>query len=418
MSFDRDQAELVVRRVEATIGLAFGGSRRPQLLAAVGAAAADAGAGNAVDYVHLLDQDRSVFDDLVDRLTVGETYFFRDARHFELLRDVVLPEVLGRTDRPVRMWSAGCGTGEEPYSLAIFLDQLGLGSRAEIVATDLNRRSLAAAREGRYRPWSLRAMDDEDKARWFGREGDDFVLDEDIRRRVAFAPLNLASEAADRTAGPREVDVVFCRNVLIYLTEEAVKRAVSLIAESMAPGGWLVTASVDPILDGDIRLRVVRTKAGNVYRRVDATEEQPGRQKRGLRRGAPRSLELRRRVETRPRPVAEPRARPIDVRTPLPDHVRVLADSGRVREALEAVETGIQSDPLDAHLHALHAAVLIELGRRRDAVTAARAAVYLDPRNAEAHALLAVAQGAGAAARRSTRNAVRASVAEQAGDEQ
>lgn len=184
---------------------------------------------------------------LANALTVGETYFFRDAGQFDALYNHVLPEIIARRRslRTLRIWSAGCASGEEPYSIAILLRAL-LPDLAEwsitILATDINTQNLARARQGLYSEWAFR----EPTARlWrpivFRSAGSQWELAPEVRRMVTFAPLNLASDKYPSfDTNTMFMDLVVCRNVTIYFPEALTRQVVDRFYESLVEGGWLV----------------------------------------------------------------------------------------------------------------------------------------------------------------------------------
>jgi chemotaxis protein methyltransferase CheR len=198
--------------------------------------------------------------ELARELTVGETYFFRHADQFQALREVALPERLSAraASRKLRLLSAGCASGEEPYSLAIVLRERGIepGFDVSVQGVDLNPDSLAKARRGLYSPWSLRETSEELRQRWFEREGRDFRLTKSIRDAVRFDQHNLTSPLPSfLPAG--SFDIVFCRNVLMYFTPEQAARVVAHLASALAPGGFLFLGHAETLrgLSHDFHLR-------------------------------------------------------------------------------------------------------------------------------------------------------------------
>ncbi len=174
------------------------------------------------------DDDGRELRSLVGRLTVGETYFFRNRSQFALLRDHLLPELIqrrrGRRQR-LRLWSAGCSTGEEAYSLAILLHELLPDVAAwevHLLATDINEDAVAAAREGVYRSWSFREVEEHYRERYFTAERESFRIRPEVRSLVTFRCLNLAEEVYPRVVtGTDAMDLILCRNVMIYFRPES-----------------------------------------------------------------------------------------------------------------------------------------------------------------------------------------------------
>ncbi|HET9643998.1 MAG TPA: CheR family methyltransferase [Burkholderiaceae bacterium] len=178
---------------------------------------------------------------LTRELTVTETYFFRAPDQLRCLMEVVLPACVAALTvaRPLNVLSVGCSSGDEPYSLAIAArESIPGGLRLAIDAIDINPAALQRAQRARYSSWSLRELSPALRSRWFRVEGNDFVLDESIRRSVTFHERNLAREDPGFWQ-PDRFDIVFCRNVLMYFTEERARAAVRRIAAALAPGGYL-----------------------------------------------------------------------------------------------------------------------------------------------------------------------------------
>jgi chemotaxis protein methyltransferase CheR len=217
-----------------------------------------------VDLNRILDRPRqwAVFlEELTAELTVGESFFFRNEYHFRALREHVIPQILGENagSREIRIWVAGCATGEEPYSLAILLDQLGRSAAAigrhqrpagdrhvSILATDLNAEFLERARAGRYREWSFRRTDIHNNRDYFHREGREYCLNNRIRDHVRFAYLNLVKDVyPSPLTGTLGLDLILFRNVAIYLKAEVTKAIIRRFHRALRPGGWLLLGETE-----------------------------------------------------------------------------------------------------------------------------------------------------------------------------
>jgi chemotaxis protein methyltransferase CheR len=220
-------------------------------------------------YFHYLSsgtpQSRAEMDRLLNLLTVGETHFFRNEAQFSALAKEVLPALITRKRElaaglgiapampQLRIWSAGCATGEEPYSLAILLYELipDINQwQLLILATDINQESLARAREARFSNWSFREPQAITARRlYFSPDGNGHRLRDEIRQMVTFARHNLVEDPFpalhNNTAA---MDLILCRNVTIYFTEEATQHIVHNFHESLAPGGWLIVGHSEPSL--------------------------------------------------------------------------------------------------------------------------------------------------------------------------
>ena len=187
---------------------------------------------------------------LARELTVGETYFFRNIEQFAALRERVAPERMGSgaSRRCLRILSAGCASGEEPYSIAMALHELAACTSCElqIRAVDLNPASLAKARQARYTTWSLRETPPAMQQRWFRPDGAGVVLDDTIRASVKFEARNLGEDDAELWQ-PGAYDIVFCRNVLMYFTPRSTQALVARIARALVPNGTLFLGSAETL---------------------------------------------------------------------------------------------------------------------------------------------------------------------------
>jgi chemotaxis protein methyltransferase CheR len=203
-------------------------------------------------YLHRLRYggDEAEFDHLLDRVTNPETYFFRESEQLSAFSEDLLPEWEDAPPPgPLRIWSAGCASGEEPYTVAILLEEKGVFARhsVEIFGSDISVASLARARAGLFRENAFRQTSDERRARYFDPEGPGrFRIREEIRSRVSFGRLNLI-EPARLTALPR-FHVIFCRNVLIYLDERSKRSVVASLYERLLPGGHLFLGRVESLV--------------------------------------------------------------------------------------------------------------------------------------------------------------------------
>jgi chemotaxis methyl-accepting protein methylase/tetratricopeptide (TPR) repeat protein len=192
------------------------------------------------------------WDTILTHLTIGETYFFRNGSQFDALRQHLLPEIMARRGgiHTLRIWSAGCATGEEPYSLAITVADMLAGRdpwHISILATDINPAFLARAREALYGEWSFRETSAEQRARFWTQEGNRWRLNPEIRRMVNFARLNLAVPCFPSTTnGTCALDIIVCRNVTIYFDEATTRQIAERFYAALAPGGWLIVGHAEP----------------------------------------------------------------------------------------------------------------------------------------------------------------------------
>jgi chemotaxis protein methyltransferase CheR len=228
-------------------------------------------------YLEQLEGGLSARDELralAADLTVTETYFFRNPDQFRALREHALPSRLGARAivRKVSVLTAGCASGEEAYSLAISLGDLLPDSSwaLSIRAVDVNPTMLEKARRARYSAWSLRETPPEVQRRWFTRDGPEFVLDPSVRGAVTFEERNLVDDDSDLWA-PGSYDVVFCRNVIMYLTPACAESVIRRIARALMPDGYLFLGHAETLRGLSQDFHLEHTHGTFYYRRRSET---------------------------------------------------------------------------------------------------------------------------------------------------
>ncbi len=202
--------------------------------------ALDAGFESLLDYYYYLrydDASQAELDALLDALVVNETYFFRELDTLKrMVSDFIEPEVRAGV-RP-RVWCAACSTGEEPFTLAMLLADLGILNQVDLVASDISTRALARAKAGEFGPRSLRQIPPGGiDARWLDQTEGRIRVRGELKDAVQWRRLNLLDESAIATMGP--FDVILCRNVLIYFSDETAKRVLQSLTSALRPGGAL-----------------------------------------------------------------------------------------------------------------------------------------------------------------------------------
>jgi chemotaxis protein methyltransferase CheR len=195
---------------------------------------------------HLLTTfDPKLLDRLVDEVTIKETFFLRHVDELETIDWAGMAARAAAAERGIRVWSVGCSTGEEVYSLGLLATEaLGTDPPIEILGTDLSLSALASAEQGLYRARSMRLVDRERRRRWFVQDGEGLRVGRDLRRLARFARHNVILDGypPDRE-GP--FDLIVCRNILIYFESTAVLRIVNSLPQALAPGGRLLLGTVD-----------------------------------------------------------------------------------------------------------------------------------------------------------------------------
>jgi len=238
--------------IAASLGLYFPRQRWGDLERGIGSAAQEFGfkdAGSCMQWLMSSPLTKDRVEILAAHLTVGETYFFREKRSFEILEAHIFPELIRSrrgTHQSLKIWSAGCCTGEEAYSIAILLRKMLPDLQdwqITILATDINPRFLRKASEGLYKEWSFRDTPLWIKEKYFRqKKGGYFEVLPDIKRMVTIFYLNLVEGAYPSLLNDiHTLDLIFCRNVLIYFAPEETKKVIQKFYLSLREGGWLVT---------------------------------------------------------------------------------------------------------------------------------------------------------------------------------
>jgi chemotaxis protein methyltransferase CheR len=207
-------------------------------------------------YYHFLRYDRKREEEivvLVDNLTTNETYFFRESAQLKAFSDEILPEIRSRNagKKSLRIWSAGCSTGEEPYTIAILLLESGNWWRdwqVEIMGSDINQRVLHTARKGMYKKGSHRATPPDMLQKYFIEEGKgDFRIIDAVRQLVSFSYVNLLDP--HKISLIRDLDIIFCRNVIIYFDRNAKKKVIEIFYDKLQEGGYLLLGHSESLIN-------------------------------------------------------------------------------------------------------------------------------------------------------------------------
>ncbi len=423
------------------MGISFPQERRADLERGIIAVAGELGCPNPESCIEMLISSpltKGHLEALAGSFTTGETYFFREAGSFGILEREVLPDLIRRRreDKRIRIWSAGCATGEEPYSIAILLSRL-MPDITEwditILATDVNPRSLAKAVQGVYGNWSFRDVPAWVKEGYFRKKADSrFEVLRRVREMVTFSCHNLAADAYPSLANnTNAMDMIFCRNVLMYFAEEAEMQVIRQFSRSLVEGGWLVVGPCEtskalreefstPAFPGGVFYRKPSGKEkqthDNLFRLEDAKGRAAGLDAPFFRSEAA-EFALGEKAAATPvlTPASVPEERTGNLPRPADSYAeacrfyaeglytdaeakllalleaepgnlpamsllaRVYANEGRLLEALPWSEKAVAEDKMDPEHHYLRATILEEQGRAEDAAEALRRALYLEP---------------------------------------
>lgn len=382
--------------------------------------------------------DKEKLDILALHLTIGETYFFRDKRMFASLEQQIIPDILRRRqkDRLIRIWSVGCCTGEEPYSIAILLHRLIPEIKnwnISILGSDINPEFLLKAERAKYKNWSFRTTPPDIQECYFKRNKEGtYSLIPEIKKMVNFKHLNLVEDPyPDLIKGIHEMDLIFCHNVLIYFSETQIAKTVRQLIETITDKGWLSVSAIEvPFISGAV-LETHRFP-GTVFFKKELTKKMDPPHKS---------------QPTKPRTISRPKAKKINKVLPLPpqpqlksiiakeenryeeclrlyqqnDYQKVIArlhpfliptqdnpialnqqlkevillihsyaNQGDLIPALEWSERALLADKLHPLLHYLHATLLQAQGNILEAIKSIKRALFIDSNFIMAYLLLGI----------------------------
>ena len=442
----------LIKFLNSNMGLHFPKNRWGELEKKISDLAEENGFQDAGDFIRQLLSEspaKSRIEHLASYLTVGETYFYREPRSFEVLKENILPEMIQdrrKTGKRLRIWSAGCCTGEEPYSIAVLLTRLIPDVKdwnITILATDINPSFLKKAREGIYSKWSFRNTPKWVIKNYFERiDENHFRVAERIKNMVTFSYLNLADDVYPALMNyTNAMDAIFCRNVLMYFTPKSVKSVAGSFFHSLIDGGWLIVSPAETMLLKSSRFVTVNFPEITLYKKdlykhiveqkrewnIKETDSLPAKhpaktipdlqsvdyiskpappgQKPPMKRiPSKRKARIEKTVMSKPArheealtlyhqgsyDEAEEKLLSL-LSTNNQDYnaypllARVKANQGKLNDAIEWCEKAISRDKLKADLHYLRATILLEQDLPDEAMLSLKRALYLEPRFALAH---------------------------------
>jgi len=268
----RDELRLLAEVINEHCGIAFGDDMRHLLRRRLSPRLAALGLASFAEYHRYLRYApgrAAELEHVVERVTTHETYFFREPNGLAALSKEILPDLHRRRARGRRLtlWSAGCATGEEAYTAAILIVDSGLFGDwdVRVFGNDVSRRVVGVARKATYGRHSFRATDEKQLRRWFREQDGKFVVRDEIRALVSFGHLNLLDE--DMLAVIGEVDVILCRNVLMYFDLPARRRVARSFARKLVPGGMLLLGHSESLINVSTAFELVHLQHDMVYRR-------------------------------------------------------------------------------------------------------------------------------------------------------
>jgi chemotaxis protein methyltransferase CheR len=342
-----------------------------------------------VRWLLITDLNNDQIQILASHLTITETYFWREPQVFKAMADTILPELISdkmNRNKSIRIWSAGCSTGEEPYSLAMAIHRAIpnlKGWKISILATDINPKALEKARKGVYSSWSFRNTPDWLKSGYFNNVHDNsFEIIPEIRDMVTFSSFNLARENYISTiCNNQKLDIIFCRNVLMYFTKAWAARVSGNLYDSLSDNGFLVVSSCELSSDLYPQFRSVNFPGAILYRKGknEFNDDNPVLQ------------DFSNQVSSEPAYITPEVAlietiSKYDQNTEADEDIiikkgsiRMMASQGDLEGALEVCNDAIESDKLIRSLYYLKASILQEMDRKPEAIKTLKQAIFIDP---------------------------------------
>ncbi len=361
------------------------------------------------EYYEMLVADEDEFKELMNLVTINETSFFRFPQQFEALRKFIIPEIIeGKlpTNRQFRVWSAGCSTGEEPYTIAMTLMDSGLeglGYNLEVMGTDVSTNALLRAKQGVYPARALLSVPSSVSSRFFEPTAHGHRVTDRVRKLITFQYHNLIKEPYP-LALMGNWDVIFCRNVTIYFRLESTRRVVDNFYESLNPGGYLfighsetltsISDKFEPVEVGGVflyrkpRLRRGLNFPGSEPKRAPSERPSTARLVRESRAGVEQPR--RTRPELAPAEPAKPAAEGDARVAQLLEAARLASQDGRNDAVLEAIDEVWSIEPTNAEAYLLAAYVHADQGQMDEAFAECHKALSIDPLMAAARYVLGI----------------------------
>jgi len=423
-----------------TFGWEFPSNRRNDLIRGLMATAQDLGIQPASEailtWLTHTNWNPGTLEILVSHLTIGETYFFREKPGLEHFTGTIIPKILSERrgkNQEIRIWCAGCCTGEEPYTLAVLLHETipDISQwKITLIASDINPQFLLRARNGHYNQWSFRETPQALKNKYFTTTGKGWKVNDEIQKMVTFLELNLAKDHYPSTTNNlHDFDVIFCRNVLMYFTANQIKRISNRFYRAVNENGWLITSAVEINDDYFSDFTCHHSEKGSFYQKltlikpvssaplkVTVTHPKMARPKAVVRIKTPEKIDKRLSEQVKkPAKVNHAKDLSINDLNRLVDQgnyqeflkvyqtmdkkamwqpevmmlkIKSLASLGQLTEARQAGEELLSQDSADVRSYYLMASICLDENDPAQAETMLKRALYLDPNHLMSHFLL------------------------------
>jgi len=439
------------RFVEINMGLSFPKEKWADLERGIRSAASEFSIGDAESCIKWLMSShlsKDHVETLASHLTVGETHFFRDRKCFDILEKHIIPGLVrsrAGKEQHIRIWSAGCATGEEPYSAAILIRRIIPDLKnwnITILATDINPRFLQKAKQGVYSEWSFRESPNWVRENYFTKTAKGFELRGDIRNMVTFSYHNIIEDPFPSLSNnTNAMDIIFCRNVLMYFSQEKARAAIQHFSRCLADEGQLIVSAVETSQALFSEFQTINFPGVVLYRKTEVIERAPTIRIPPERLRVPQSQtqEVRCGIPERRPPVTTPTYTTTEPAPSLPDSyeealqsyrqghytetvvtitallssnksrggkggvsisngdegaldakamsllARAYANQGRLSDALLWCERAVAADKISSEFHYLLATILQEVGQTEEAIAALKQTLYLDQDFVPAH---------------------------------
>ncbi|KAB2954560.1 tetratricopeptide repeat protein [Heliorestis acidaminivorans] len=323
-------------------------------------------------------------------ITTGESYFFRDKGHFQLLSKHVLPQIIenNKNQKKISLWSAGCSTGEEPYSLAILVREI-LGPnhdwKVKIIGTDINEEALQKARSGIYSEWSFRSIDEKYLKKFF-KQKEQWHLDESIRDSLRFEKVNLIEDLyPNPSLGIYDIDLIVCRNVFIYFHGQAIQKVLDKFHQTLSPQGYLLTGHAEILSANTEAFQVELFPESHIWKRKNILHQGTNKKKK---KKVPVTTSLLTMKEFKfqhtlnvnnKKEEKKPLATSKEREQGLLDKAREKANHKKHEEAIQYSQEHLQNNPFDASAYYLLGLIYLEQNQQSKAMEAFRKVLYLSP---------------------------------------
>lgn len=337
-----------------------------------------------------------LLDDLLAKITIGETYFFRDKHQMELLQESILPSIITKKqqshDLSLRIWSAGCASGEEIYTIAMMLVDLLPDIhewKLHLLGTDINTTVLKKALKAHYHEWSMRSISAYFKKQYFIKENNEYILSEKIHTMVDFAYLNLNDDTYPSIFnGTNAQDLILCRNVLIYFDENHIKHLMKRLSASLVEDGYLLLGASDPMITKNLDLTLLKS---SLYKHKKITKKETFKiePKQMLKPILPSSKPLIADHKLPLSKISYPILNKIQHDTTEPI-ITSLVNEGRWKEALQAIDN-TSHEKNNTFILNMKATVLANLGNLQEAIKLCETSIKVNPINIQTHFILAMA---------------------------